>query len=303
MLSINTPRLLVAGFSNLCIILSALLLSSDVSSGAAKESGDGKDFLASLNWTKGPSTATMKSIAEIGVPKDFMFTDGDGTRKLMEAVGNLTSGSEVGLLAPTSMVWFVVFRFSDDGYVKDDEKDKLDAGKMLTSIKKGTERGNEERKRRGWPTMNIVGWDLKPAYDPSTHNLEWAIRGESQGEQIVNHNTRILGRKGVMEVKLVVDPDKYEAVLPEFKELLTTYNYKAGERYAEYRPGDKLAKYGLAALVTGGAVAVAAKTGLLTTIALFFKKGAKLIVVAVVAVIAALKRFLFGRSAPEKAAE
>jgi len=283
------------------MVLSILWLGSDVLLAAAeKENADGKDFLASLNWVKGPATASMKTIADIDVPKDFMFTDGEGTRKLMEAVGNLTSGSEVGLLAPTSMVWFIVFRFSDDGYVKDDEKDKLNADKMLQSIKKGTERGNEERKRRGWPVMNIVGWDLNPAYDPATHNLEWAIRGESQGEQIVNHNTRILGRKGVMEVKLVVDPEKYSAVLPEFKQLLTAYNYKAGERYAEYRPGDKLAKYGLAALVTGGAVAVAAKTGLLASIVLFFKKGAKFIIIAVVAVIVALKRFLFGRSAPEK---
>jgi uncharacterized membrane-anchored protein len=298
----NTPRVVNAGPGNLCVILSILLLSSGILSGATeKENQSGRNFLASLNWVKGPATASMKTLADIDVPKDFMFTDGDGTRKLMEAIGNLTSGSEVGLLAPTSMVWFIVFRFSDDGYVKDDEKDKLDADKMLKSIKKGTERGNEERKRRGWPVMNIVGWDLKPAYDPATHNLEWAIRGESQGEQIINHNTRILGRKGVMEVKLVVDPDKYSAVLPDFKQLLTSYNYKTGERYAEYRPGDKLAKYGLAALVTGGAVAVAAKTGLLASLVLIFKKGAKFIVIAVVAVIAAVKRFLFGRSAPEKA--
>ena len=298
----DKPRLVVKGLSNVCLILSLLLLSAGVLSAAAeREKADGKNFLASLNWVKGPSTASMKTVAEINVPKDFMFTDGEGTRKLMEAIGNLTSGSEVGLLAPTSMVWFVVFRFSDDGYVKDDEKNKLDADKMLKTIQKGTELGNQERKRRGWPTMDIVGWDLKPAYDPATHNLEWAIRGESQGEQIINHNTRILGRKGVMEVKLVVDPEKYAAVLPEFKQLLTSYNYKAGERYAEYRPGDKLAKYGLAALVTGGAVAVAAKTGLLASLVLLFKKGAKLIVIAVVAVIAAVKRFLFGRSAPEKA--
>src|ERR1041385_1309741 len=115
--------------------------------------------LSSLNWLKGPATATMKNIAEIDVPKDFMFTDGPNTRRLMEAMGNLTSGSEVGFLAPTSMVWFVIFRFSDDGYVKDDDKDKLNADKMLKTIKSGTEQGNEERRRRGLPTMTVVGWE------------------------------------------------------------------------------------------------------------------------------------------------
>ena len=43
------------------------------------------------------------------------------------------------------------------------------------------------------------------------------MRGESEGEQIVNFNTRVLGRKGVMEVKLVVDPDKLSATLPRFQ--------------------------------------------------------------------------------------
>jgi uncharacterized membrane-anchored protein len=50
----------------------------------------------------------------------------------------------------------------------------------------------------------------------------------------------------------------------------------------------------LAALVTGGAAAVALKTGLLGWLILTFKKGAKLIVVAVVAIGAFIKK-LFTR--------
>ncbi len=264
----------------------------------AKEESD--KFLASMKWTKGPATATMKDIAEVGVPVDFMFTDGDGTRKLMEAMGNLTSGSEVGFLSPTSMVWFAVFRFTEDGYVKDDDKDKLDPKAMIKSIKEGTESANEERKRRGWSEMKVIGWEKKPHYDSATQNLEWAVRGESDGEQIVNYNTRILGRKGVMEVKLICEPAELAATLPEFKQLLATYQYKTGERYAEYREGDKLAKYGLAALVTGGAVAIAAKTGLLTGLLLFLKKGWKLVVLGVAAVGAMIKRFIFGRDRTTK---
>jgi uncharacterized membrane-anchored protein len=113
----------------------------------AAEQGEFK--LSSLNWLKGPAKADMKGIAGIEVPKDYMFVDGDGARKLMEAMGNFTSGSEVGLLAPTGLVWFAIFRFSDDGYVKDDDKDKLNADKILRSIREGTESANAERKRRG----------------------------------------------------------------------------------------------------------------------------------------------------------
>jgi len=68
---------------------------------------------------------------------------------------------------------------------------------------------------------------------------------------VVNYNTRLLGRKGVMEVSLVVDPEKLSATMPAYQALLKDYDFKQGERYAEFRQGDKIAKYGLAALVTG----------------------------------------------------
>lgn len=260
-------------------------------------------FLSQFNWFKGPGTATMKDVAEIEVPPGFVFTDGKATQTLLEAMGNLTSGSEIGFLAPTSLVWFVVFRFSEDGYVKDDEKDSLDAEAMLTAIKQGTAYGNQERRRLGLPEMQVVGWEQKPVYNPETHNLEWAVRGESEGEQVVNFNTRLLGRRGVMEVKLVVEPALLASTLPEFSQLIAGYAYQPGQRYAEYRQGDKLAKYGLAALVTGGAVAVAAKTGLLAWVALLFKKAGKLLVVAVLGVVALFKRLIFGRPRAEAAAE
>lgn len=264
----------------------------------AAESESGELPLKDLKWIKGPAKAEMQDKAEIQVPVGYRFADGKDTRRILEAYGNLTSGSEMGLLAPTSMVWFVVFDFSDSGYVKDDDKDKLDADAMLKSISKGVERSNEERQRRGFPAMKVIGWEQPPHYDNETHNLEWALRFESEGSPVVNYNTRLLGRRGVMEVQLVVDPDKLAATLPSFKQLLKSYDFKTGEKYAEYRQGDKLASYGLAALVTGGAVAVAAKTGLLTTLILFFKKFAKLVVVALIAAGAWIKRLITGRSRP-----
>ena len=87
-----------------------------------------------------------------------------------------------------------MFEFEDVGYVKDDEKDSLDANALLESIKQGTEAGNKERRKRGWATMTILGWETPPRYNETTHNLEWAIRGQSEGEPVINHNTRLLGR-------------------------------------------------------------------------------------------------------------
>jgi uncharacterized membrane-anchored protein len=266
---------------------------------ADAEASNEPSIFDNINWTRGPAKAELKSLAEVQVPEGFVFTGAKGTQKLLEKMGNPTSGSELGFLAPTSLVWFVVFRFSDVGYVKDDDKDKLDADKLLKSIKEGTEAANKYREKMGAAPLHITGWEIPPRYNEQSHNLEWAIRGESEGSPVINYNTRLLGRKGVMEVKLVMDPELTNAALPAYQALLKDYSYKQGERYAEYRSGDKLAKYGLAALITGGAAAVAVKTGLFASLVLFFKKAAKLIVIAVVAVFAWIRKLITGRKTQE----
>jgi uncharacterized membrane-anchored protein len=250
------------------------------------------------NVLKGPAKAHLDSYAEINVPAGYVFIDGKGTRALLKAKGEPSSGHEVGLLVSTNESWSVFFKFSSIGYVKDDDKDKLDPDKLLDSIKRGTAEANKERERAGNPPLEIVGWEVPPKYDSTTHNLEWAIRATSEGRPLLNYNTRLLGRKGVMEVVLVVDPEKLPQTLPVFKNLLTGYTFSTGQTYAEYRPGDKVAKYGLAALVLGGAAVGAAKLGLLGPLLLFIKKAWKLVVVAVAAVAASIKKFfakLFGR--------
>ena len=207
------------------------------------------------------------------MPAGYQFLDGKTTRALMKASGEPTSGREQGLLMPTNDHWSVIFEFDDVGYVKDDEKDKLDADKLLAAIREGTARANQERERLGSPPLEIVGWEQPPKYDPVTHNLEWAIRATSSGRPILNYNTRLLGRKGVMEAVLIIEPDKLPATLPTFQELLAGYSFQSGQNYAEYRSGDKLAKYGLAALIVGGGAVGAAKLGMFAWLAVALEEG------------------------------
>lgn len=248
---------------------------------------EAEKILQSIDWVHGPGKGEMKDIASIDVPQGYMFAKADDVGKLMELMENPVSGREVGFIAPEDMRWFMVFEFDDIGYVKDDERDKLDAGAILANIKEGTAAGNEERKKRGWSTLDIVGWEQEPRYDPKTNNLTWAIRAQSEGNQIVNFNTRLLGREGVMEVALVCDPPQLAAVTPVANKLLDDYSFNPGKRYAEFTRGDKIAKVGLAALIAGGGVAVAAKTGLL-------QKFWKVIVAAIIALAAGFKK-LFGK--------
>jgi uncharacterized membrane-anchored protein len=214
-----------------------------------------------IKWQKGPSVGDLGDKAQVKVPAGYVFADANDTRTIMEANHNPTNGREIGFVAPDGENWFAVFEFDDVGYVKDDEKDSLDTNALLESIKEGTAAGNQERMKRGWPTMAILGWQTPPRYDEITHNLEWAVRAQSDGDPIVNHNTRLLGRGGVMEVTLVVNPELLAETMPKFKSMLAGFEYKQGHQYAEFRAGDKTAAYGLTGLIVGGGTAALVKTG------------------------------------------
>jgi uncharacterized membrane-anchored protein len=215
-----------------------------------------------IDWQKGPCVGKLGSLATIKVPAGFIFTGAKGTRTLMELMENPTSGAELGTIHSLQGDWFAVFEFDSIGYVRDDEKGKLNADKILKSIKKGNDAGNKERAKRGWATMQIIGWGQKPTYNPQTNNLEWSILASCEGRQTVNYNTRLLGRRGVMQVVLVDGPETIAQSQVQYQKVLTGFEFVAGQRYAEYKQGDKLAKYGLTALIAGGAAAVAVKTGL-----------------------------------------
>jgi uncharacterized membrane-anchored protein len=277
---------------NLALI--AVVLGWGVGSTLAQEAAPRKNPIA---WQEGPVTGKLGDVAEIKVPEGFRFADGAGARKFLELTHNPASGSELGVLispqAKDEEFWFVIFEFDETGYVKDDEKDKLNADKVLATIREGNDNANKERQKRGWDTVDVVGWEQKPFYEPDSHNLSWSIRGRTKEGDVVNYSTRLLGRRGVMQADLVLSPGQLAREIPVFHTTVGGFTFTSGNRYAEFRPGDKIAKYGLTALIAGGAGALAAKSGLLA-------KFWKLIVAGVVAAAAALKRLwarLTGREA------
>jgi uncharacterized membrane-anchored protein len=270
-------------------LFAALAVCMTLGMSSTASAQDLKARLPNIKWQDGPGVGNLGGMAEVQVPEGYIFADGQDTRRIMEAMQNPPTGIEMGFIAPArSARWFLVFEFDEVGYVKDDEKHSLDANAMLDSIKKGNERGNEERKKRGWSTLTITGWQTPPTYNSETHNLEWGINAVSDGHTVTNYNTRILGRRGVMKVTLVGDPAEISAALPHARTLLGGYAFRRGHKYAEWVKGDKVAQYGLAALIVGGAGAAAVKSGL-------FKWLWKVLVVAAIGAAGLLKR-VFTRS-------
>lgn len=260
----------------LAILLAAVAMSFSFATNAQDNP------LADLPWQFGPTTGTIGGRATIKVPEGYAFLGPEGTRKLNVIMQNPDSGKDTYTFAPEDMTWTAYFEFNETGYIKDNET--LDATEILSSVREGTNQANVERRKQGWDPLNVVGWSFEPKYDASSKALEWAILAETEKskQQIVNYNTRLLGRKGVMEVVVVATPADLSKSIANFKGLLGGYDFASGEKYSEFRAGDHVAEYGLAALITGGAAAVAAKKGFFGVIAAFLAAAWKFLLAGVI---------------------
>ena len=299
------PSNLLRSLFALIFCVSSLLAQEDASSMTEAEiqeaQAEYQQFLDSLGW-QDEGLGELEEWATIDIPAGFRFLNGADADALLQAFGNLPDDYE-GMIAVEDVDWFVLFQFEDSGYVKDDEKDDLAADKLLKSLQESDGPSNEYRRQQGIEPLYTEGWAMEPRYNELTNNLEWGIvlRSES-GNRSVNYLTKLLGRDGIMNVTLVCDPEDLEYILPTYQELLIGHQYKAGKSYAEYQQGDKVATYGLSALIAGGALYGAAKLGLLGNLILFLKKFFKIVIVGLVAVGLAIKKF-FSRLAGRETVE
>jgi uncharacterized membrane-anchored protein len=270
------------------MLVAALATTSALAAPPPTSEAEAQAQMRSLHWQRGPADGQLGGVATLKITEGQAFLDSANTRRFLELTRNPPRDGRYALVAEE---WFAIFFFEDSGYVRDDEK--LDPDALLQSLRDSDKRGNEERKRLGMPGLHTAGWAVPPHYDPTTKRLEWGVqlRGED-GHLLVNYKVRLLGRRGVMHAILVSEPERLTQDVAEFKTALAGYEFAAGERYSEWKAGDRVAEYGLGALVLGGAAVVATKSG-------FLKAFGKLIVVGVVgfgAAILAAARKLFRRS-------
>ncbi|MEO0448377.1 MAG: DUF2167 domain-containing protein, partial [Verrucomicrobiota bacterium] len=135
---------------------------------------DWGQYVETFGWSR-EGTGELSQRATIEIPQGYRFTNGAGAAQLMEAYGNRPSGNEQGLIAPEDLDWCVLFRFDPQGYVKDDEKDNLDAGKLLKTLQDGQEQANQQRVTHGLDTLTITGWAMEPNYNNEIEQVKAAL--------------------------------------------------------------------------------------------------------------------------------
>ena len=242
--------------------------------------GNQQQELQSLHWLKAPSIGKIGDKSEFKLTEDFLFLDDTDTSKFLQINGNLPQ-SDSYTIANGKADWFGILNFVNEGYVKDDER--IDADALLAELKKKNKANNEQKRQNGLPILNLEGWYFPPRYDTENKRLEWAtkLRVEKDQSITVNVVTKILGKSGYTTAVLVTNPETLDKDLVDFKRALQNFKYVSGEKYSEWKQGDRVAAYGLAALVLGGAAAVATNKGFLAVILGFLAASWKFIAIAV----------------------
>lgn len=268
-------------------LLAICLIFGHLGTAYAEGPGPASSATPSIDWTTGPAVGDLGSVAQISIPEGYRFAGKDGAKRVLELAHNPVSEGALGVLIPPQGAdedfFYMTFSFQGVGYVRDDQKNDLHPEAILSTMRAGAEERNKLGQQKGWKPVHLLGWYKEPHYDSHTHDLSWAILSNSEEEpdQLVNYFTRLLGRRGTVSVDLVTEEKSAPHVVPKFDSLIAGFSYKEGEKYAQFRAGDKIASYGLTALIAGGGGAFAAKSGLLP-------KAWWLIVVGVLALLGAL---------------
>jgi uncharacterized membrane-anchored protein len=246
---------------------------------------------------KGPAQIALADQARLDLAEGFVFVPRAPTQRILKAMGNTANSDVLGMIFPSGendSNWFMVAMYEPAGYIKDDDAKDWNADDLLNSLKEGTVTANAERRARGIPEMEVLGWVEKPAYDSSLHRLVWSVSSRDKvapagALQGVNYNTYALGRNGFISLNLVTDLNSVETRKPIAKRMLAALEFNDGKRYGDFNSStDKVAEYGLAALVAGVA---AKKLGLIALVAAFVAKFAKILILGALALLGAVAKF------------
>lgn len=305
MLGPNTPEPAVKP-NILAAPLFTLLLISQTFSAAAQDGPEAdadvvqKALLSQLNLRQGDFVVTAAN-ATVHVKDGFHYLDAGDSQKVLEQLwGNPPDDSILGMLVPDDVglvgphSWAVALTYSDDGYVSDEDAASIDYNDLLKDMQKSTSESNDAREEAGYGRLDLVGWATPPRYDAQNKKLHWAKELAFSGaeENTLNYDVRALGRGGYLSMNAIASISDLDRVKTGMEKVMTMTEFNAGQRYADFdSSSDKVAGYGLAALVGG---AIAAKTGLFAKLLVALMAAKKFIILGLVAAGAAIKKF-FGK--------
>lgn len=245
-------------------------------------------------------------VATLHLGEKYHYLAPEEASQLLQLWGNPPDDTTQGAIYPAGVNplskggWAVFLTYLDDGHVDDSDAKDIDYDDLLKDMKEGTEANNEARKDAGYPEMHLISWAEPPRYDAATKKLYWAkeISTADSSTHYLNYDVRVLGREGVLSMEAVATMAQLQQVRTDMRPLLDVAEFNEGYRYADFNSKtDRMAEYGLGALIAGG---VAAKLGLFGKLFAVLLAAKKFIIIGLIALGGFLAK-MFGKKKDEAA--
>ena len=254
----------------------------------------------SFTWQHG-EIQLGDGVATLDVPSGYKYLDPAQSKTVLTDLWGNPPAETYGLLFHEndnpldSTISFVIeISYTEDGYVKDNDADKIDYDDLLADMKESIKENNPVRKEQGYPTMELIGWAAPPYYDKEQKKLHWAkeLLFEDSPESTLNYDVRILGRRGFLVLTAIGSMQDLGDFNKDSERIIASTNFNKGHRYEDFDASiDKIAAYGIGGLIAGKLLL---KAGLLAKVGILLAKFWKVIAVAFVALGARIRKIFSG---------
>lgn len=195
-------------------------------------------------------------LATIDLPEPYRYLQKSDARYVVEKLwGNPPDASVLGMIVDSAeMGWGIIVGFEDSGHVKDDDAASLNYGDLLKQMQDDAKESNAQRKKAGYPTVDLLGWAETPHYDAKEKKIYWAKKLMFEGSEgpTLNYDVRVLGADGVMVMSAVANLSDLDEVAKAAKSVLQRTELAQGKRYQDHDPKlHKVAAYGIGGLIAG----------------------------------------------------
>jgi uncharacterized membrane-anchored protein len=230
-----------------------------------------RDEASRMHWIESTTTTLPLSNSKLALPENYRAVIGTDAKRLDQLINGRRQETLEGYAVSPDGSSEIHFDYTSEGYVKDDDWSDINASELLQDIKQNTENSNELRRKNGMSEIHVVKWLQEPTFDKTAHTAYWAIEGQDKNGYLVNSIAIRLGRNGYEKLNSITSLNDYKPVNSDLEVMLRAFAFPNGSTYEDHIAGDKMAGYGLAALIGAVAGAKVLKIAAAGGLALFFK--------------------------------
>jgi uncharacterized membrane-anchored protein len=230
--------------------------SSGAFAAAEHETANQREFDA-LPWAGG-TQKLAQSHGSFTVPRSGKMVVGARAARADELINGATSADSEAVAIVAHRTLYLSYH--DSGFVTADDWSNVDAASMLKDMTQKTEDENDARVKVGGQALHVDGWVQKPTLDAGRKSVRWVLAMHDSHGRLVNAVALQLGRRGYERFTLASDGTNPQLDAAILSDAAKDYRFDPGFRFSDYVQGDKLAGFGIAALVGTAAGATIAKT-------------------------------------------